>query len=785
MVLPSVSTGSSQDSQSDGWTVYVETVSIVALCLLAGLVWLDGSFGVGGPRAVGSFLVFAVVPGVLWLTLFGFGPRRELRWLLYAVGTSLLVIMAVGFGLAVTLPPLGVDRPLAAAPLAATHSILIVGLSAIIRLTDPDGRRLEIPEGSVSAWLSRWLSPTPLALLLLPLATILSVHWLNVTGDNRPVIVLLAVIAVVPLAIAVGVVGRQWLSVGVGAVGVSLLYHDAVWQLSRFSGQGNIVDAWESGRWAISHQSAEAAATTPLLANVTLSPTFAQLSGVDILVQLELINPLVVALIPLGSFVLFRRFVDPVEAALGAILVTFIHPFYSQLPAGGRAAMPVLFLVFTTVALTDSDLQPVLREGLAVGFAAAVVTSHYGAAYFVMGGLVSGLVLLVGLRLLDTVRFGPLATTQPDGGSRHSRLRAVFQQQSALSVSFVAFYVVLSFAWYLYTFNGQKVTAFFSRIQEAVSSFLVAGAGGGGTANRLTREYGAAAIELSRTLYVLLAALSALGVCWLIAKRMLQPAWRDRDGFDEYLAVGVGMLAVFSLTFVLRSIWGGGRPMAIAFSVTAVFAVVGVHALVESLVAGWHRLGGHSLPDGTTVRTTCVLFATLLGVLLLLNTGVASATVLGGTAPSSVPLQPAIEQRADESPADHQMLHADQEIAMFVWLTAHADGETEAFGDETTRQHHNDIYDPQIAAGVPPGDRQSVDWTPDLFAVVEYTGDAYVVRPSYSVSLGVAESPASEQYSGARSYQRIDAVNDRLVGEHKIYTNGDSDIHRTVDRDAE
>jgi len=784
MAAPFVPTNIIRRLNVDGRRLHIEELALASLGLIAVFVWLDSAFGIGPPRAVVAFVVLGIVPGTLWLTLFGFGPRRELRWLLYATGTSLLMIMAVGFGLVLALPPLGIERPLAPAPLGAAHGSLILTQSVLIRLVDPTGRTLVIPDGSVERWFSRWLSPTPLALLILPPATILSVLWLNMTGDNHPVIAMLTLIALVPLAIAVGLIGRQWLSLAVGAVGLSLLYHDAVWQLSRFSGQGNIIDAYQTGQWAISQQGAEAAATTPLLPNVTIAPTFAHLLNVDIMVQIEFINPLIVALIPLGSFVLFRRFVDPSEAALGALLVTFIHPFYSQLPAGGRAAMPVLFLVLATVTLTDSELQSVLRQGLAIGFAAALITAHYGASYFAMVGLIGGLALLIGLRLLDTVRFGT-PVTQPDGGTARGRLWTAFQAQSTLSISFVTFYIVFSFVWYLYTFSGQKVTAFFNRVHEAVTSFLTAGAGGGGSANRLTREYGAAAIELSRTLYVLFALLSAIGVCWLFVQRFLHTDLRTLEGLDEYLAIGVGMLGVFSITFVFQSVWGGGRPMAIAFSVTAVFAVLGVHAFIESLVAGWHRIGGMGLPERTTVRTTCLLFAALLAVLLLLNTGVAAATVLGGTAPSSVPLQPAIEDRAAENPTDQRTIHADREIVMFVWLTASADGDTKAFGDEMTRQHHNDIYDPQISAGVPPGERQSIGWTPDLFEVVEYDGDAYVVRPSYSVNLGVAESPESDQYTGARGYDDIGPVSDRLDDEHKIYTNGDSDIHMTVDRDAD
>ena len=755
----------------------VETVAIVSLAVVSLLVGIDLGYGIGIPRALAAFVFFAVGPGTLLLTLCGFGPRAEARWLIYAVGTSLLSVMAVGLLLSLVGPVVGLDRPLSARALGAAHTSLAVGLAAAISRVDPPGRTIGLPNREWwTDWLGRWVDPPTLALVLLPLTTILSVAWLNRTGDNRPLIGVLVVIALVPMGIALGWLDRRRLPLAVGAVGLSLLYHDSLWQYSDFSGQANIVEAWQTGRWAITARSVEGAATTPLLPNVTLSPTFAHLSGVDIFVQIEVFNPLVVAVIPLASFVLFRRLVDAELAALGAILVTFIHPFYYQLPAGGRAAMPVVFLVVACVTLTDAELQSVLRQGLALGFVAALVTAHYGASYFVMAGFVIALTLLVGLRLLD----GIVAAQSIDGdGSRRDRLRAAFTQRSyAFSAAFVAFYVVLSLAWYRYTFGGQKLTAFLTRVRTALVSLLQSGAGGGGSAARLTREYGADSIQLSRSLYVLLAALSALGVCYLLAERFVDADWRHREGVDEFFVLGVGLLAVFSLTFVLQSVWGGGRPMAIAFSVTALFAVLGVVALVDIPARCWRRLGGRNLGGPSTARIAGVLFAALLATLLVLNTGVAAATVLGGTAPSTVPLQPAIEQRAADDPGAHATVHFEQDVSMLIWLTSHADGETDAFVDGITQQRANDIYEPQIAAGVPPDSQRSITWTPNLFAAVDHRDPAYVVLPSYSVNLGVAEPPDGPQYTGARRYRDISTVEQRLADEHKIYTNGDTEIYR-------
>jgi len=766
----------------------VGTVAVAILAVFLAAVGLDIFLGLGSVRAVLSVGIFLTFPGALVLTLFEYDPRPTLEWLLYAVGSSLLVIMLVGLVLNLTLPLAGVERPNSALSLGLAHTGVILGLSGAVRRFQP-ASTLVVPEAeAVASWTERWFRPTTFLFLLIPPLMILSINWLNLTSGNRPIIVMLVVIGFLPLLVALGKVGYRWLSLAIWTSGVSMMYHDTLWMFSDFTGKGHIVAAAQAGDFTLT-QTRTATAVTSLLPNVTISPTFANLGGHNIFTQLYVFNPLLVVFIPLCSFVIFRRFVRPQLAALGAFLVIFIHPFYFQLPPGGRAAMPVLFVVLTTLALTDYEMRAVLRQGLALGFAAAIVTSHYGGAYFVMVAIGVAFIALLVLRVGDVILFDPGASNiLSDVGMKSSGLRLVQQgRKYTLSIGFVLFYVSVTYGWYLYTTGGHRVARFVERIQEALTTYFqsssVAG-GGGGTANRVTRNYDIASVTFSRYLYLVLAALTFIAACGLLFRRYRGGEWRDTDGFDEYFVLSGGILGAFSLTFIFQSIWGGGRPMAIAFSLAALFAVLGVYAIVAVVAKLVELLPGiNSISQGAIARTAGVLFACLLSTLLLLNSGVAAATVLGGGAPSEVPLHSNIEDRAETNPADHATVHLEQDVSMLVWLNEYAnntDGPAHAFSDRVTRQRAVDRYEPQITAGVEAGESRGIEWTPDLFELRSYEGKAYVVLASYNANLDLAQDPAGGYYAGARRYSEMPEVTERLLGELKIYDNGDSEIYQTV-----
>lgn len=746
----------------------IDLVALVVLGLFLAVVAL-GSVGLSLPlgRPILAVFLLSFVLGALVLTLFGFGPRPELSWLLYALGTSLIVVLAVGLEINLQFPPGGPTRPLRPVPLIVTYTLLIGWLALAVRVVGRPKWNLALPRRIE-------LSPAPLSLSLLPPMSVFAVVLLNGTGVNVPLLFVLGLIALVPLAVVRGWVPVRWQPLAIWSVAISLLYHKTFWRFDTFSGQGNIIDAWKLGHWT-PWTEVEGATSTSLVPNAVFSSTYAHVGGIDIFTQLNVVNPLVVSLIPLIVFVTFRQYVDSRDAFLGACVFAFAHPFYFQLPNGGRAATPVLFLAFLTLVLSDSRLAPLPKRSLGLAFTAGLVVSHYGAAYLLMLSVAVAVPLRVLLDYAVTPLRPALQQLASDGGRSPVEAASNRSRVPLLTPVYVALYAVMAMGWYMYTDSGQKFKILPEHVLKMYNEVVLGiGSGSGGTANRLARNYGAMSIQLSKLLYVLLGALMLVGLFVAYRRRFFAP---DRNTFsDEFLTLSTALLGAFGLSFFLSGSWGGGRPMALAFCVTGVFAVVGARAFARTGVRFLRSLDSSSVPPAVLDRVrdppahlgrTAV--AVLLALLLVLNTGVAAAVVLGGTAPSSVPLQQQIA--TSDNPEQRANLYKSQDVEMYVWLVDHRDPSLAIYGDWITINQYNDWYRPRISAAV---DR-SRPYTPltynYLLPGLAEPGDhpGYVMLGGHNVALGVS--------AGSDDDVPLDDVRPALSRRDKIYTSGFDQIY--------
>lgn len=861
-------------------SVPVETVSMALLGLFVAVFALD-VLGVSLPlvRPVLAFCLLTFVPGALVLTLLGFGPRAELRWGVYVVGVSLLTICAVGLVINLVYPLLGIMRPLSPLPLVVTYGLLISALAVAIRRIDPPREDLSVP-------LTFELIPMPFALVTLPLLSVLAVEYLDATGGNVPILLVLCAISVLPLAVVVGVIRSRWHALCLWALAIALLYHKSLWWFYEYKGQSNIPLAWKLGRWTPGTASG-AATSTSLLPNVMLPPTYAHLAGLGIFTQLEVVNPLLVSLIPICMFVLFRRYVCSRDAFIGACVLAFAHPFYFQLPTAVRAAMPVLFLTLFGVVLTDSELSSLARRSFGLAFTAGFIVSHYGSAYLLMLTTAVAVCLLALFWRLDALSVAAERVVASDGGStdqqdgsRYKRAAAVvgrvvrehwtrlfavslfvgaafaittagevwvafhallveplgfgripylgewlgmprmfaivvvataisamafagtlvYYLRPALTVSeaddwewrrvaddehgpdattasetgdrllsptYVVLYAATTLGWYMYTFGGKKLDILFEHIAKALTDLY---GGGGGTANRLAKDYGMSSVQLSKYLYVVIAGLMLVGLLAAYHRRFLTD---DCSFDDEFLALSTALLGGFGVTFFVAGAWGGGRPMVLTFCITAVFVPVGARALgrTGTTVFSWLRSrfgrGWGVGPPIPPISRSAI--AVLLAGLLVVNTGVVAAVALDGAAPSNVPLQQQII--TSDNPYLRSEVYRESDLAMYVWLVDYRDPSLPVYGDAITIEQYNDWYNPQIAA--------YADWPMSYDAIKLKNSLPKLTRPAdppgyamlggHNIALGVV-------VVGGETVP-LSTVKPELATRSKIFTTGNSTVY--------
>jgi len=703
-------------------------------------------------------VVFALtfVPGGLAVLLMYDDIQLSPREILYAMGFSLVTLLAMGLVINLLLPVIGIEQPLSPLPLAVSVTVIVCGLAVAVLKTKSSE--------TVAVSLPLPLSPALVSLALLPLLSILSVTYLNVTGNNVPILVLLVALAVFPL-VAVLYIDVRWHAHAVWFFALAILFHKSFWKNFGFSGSPGVIRTWQANRWTPGVTEVHPY-STELLQNGVLFPTYARLSGITIITELEVVNPFLIAFIPLAVFVATRQYFESRHALLAAALFAFAHPFYIQYPTGGRAATPVLFLSLFAVVLTDDDTSTVRTSLLGLLFAAGIVVSHYGTSYFVMFAFLGALAFMMAIRFLDTLIDDRLSEVSPDGGMVMG-LRPEGPAPSARSVlrwTFALYYTVAAIGWYMYATQGEKFSTLPNHMIRSVSSMTNDEVVSGRTGARIQRDYGSTSVRLSKIMYVGFGLLMGFGIMYAFYRRYFK---RDGSSVDDhYIVLASVMLAIFGATFVART-WGGGRPMMITLAFTSTFAPFGAIALARFGIFAEQKAGNLSLLGSLPVSpiyTGAIVFALLLAVLFSLNSGIASAVVFDDRPPSNVP-----RPEAQES-------YKEIDIASHVWITNYAQGN--AYGDPIA-QGQTDWYLPSIALQTP-GTRAHAGVNHPRGGLVGTLRDdtvypGYIMLLSHNTQDGELVEPYTTEDVPLSEFE------DNLEQRNKIYSTGTTATYYTPD----
>jgi len=720
-------------------------------------------------RPVIAVAYLSLVPGMLGVALLM--VDGDLPTVIgYVVGLSMVVTMAVGGATSVLLPRLGLADPMAPLPLLASMTVTVAVLGGALarqRSTVEVG----IPVGSLAR-------PFPLALLLVPLVSVLGTAHLARGGSNAVLLGLLVAVAVLPLALVARAHTSRWHSLAVWSVSAALVYHGGLWPFT--GGHQLSTITVEQGRWVANY----GGGIGSLLPNGVLYPAYAQLGGLSVAVEFGAVNPLLVSLLPLLLLTAFRRQTDDRTALIGACLFAFSFPFYTIYPGGGRIATPVFFLALTALAVSHDGLSDRARRTLTLLFGTGIAVSHYGTAWVVMGAFGLSTAVFVAIRSADGLRPGP-DTPEPtsaatDGGVRSlSWLRAGGVDSQLLRYTFVGFYSTFALGWYLYTANGAKFSTLPSHVVGGVRDLLFGGALTGAATRSAVKNYGSASIAASRQLYILFGALMALGVAVAVWKRTVRG---ERVVGDEFLALGTGFLAVLGSAFLPVSTgFNTARVMMIVFVFTAPFVTVGAGATVDALtrlrrgiVAGVRNDGpAASASETASGRPVLVGLACVLAVFLLLNTGVVAELVTDDYAPSNAVSQERLSESAD--PVERARVSDCRActIQTHVWLLNHRDPSVPAYGDFQAGGEI-DYFRGQITAqvgGVPTSPYRSI------WSLRNGTDNAtyLVLRPINLDTGGVF-------VDGKYDWRPLAPSADLFEASNVVYTTGESRVYATSNR---
>ena len=333
-------------------------------------------------RQVLGFLCFVIVPGLLILRIFERGEIGFLKQLLLSVGLSISFLMFGGLLINSILPTAGYSTPLSTTSLVISFSVIIAVLCFVAYRRNRTGfQPPSIPRFQMSD--NKW----PLLLLLFPvifpLLSVLGIRLMDAVGNNIILVMMLFMIPayIISLVCLRNRVSEATYPLAIWTIGLALLLMTGL-RSDYIMGTDNYVEylnagivagnlRWSPGDWGL-----------PYCLSISLLPTvFQSLLGIDVLYVYKAVFPLIFSLIPLGCFVLSRRYLSTFHSFLASFFFIAQIGFIFNLVRNARTGVAVLFFALMMILLSDKEINTVAKRAFFFIFSLSVVVSHYSSTY--------------------------------------------------------------------------------------------------------------------------------------------------------------------------------------------------------------------------------------------------------------------------------------------------------------------------------------------------------------------------------------------------------------------
>ncbi|MDR0493825.1 MAG: DUF2206 domain-containing protein [Nitrososphaerota archaeon] len=390
-------------------------------------------------RIVIGAVYLTLIPGLIITKLLKLDSLGTLELIIYSVGFSIAFLMISGliinqFGYLV-----GLSFPLAALPIALFINTLVI-IGAVATHFFGDKHR------SASAPLGTAFNRSMLSLALLPVLSIVGVYFVNTTGNNLILLVMILAIATI-FTISIfskGTKSQFFYAFAVAMIALALLMHVSLVSnyILPYGGDSPVELYVFRGTELNSHWNPifspddEAYGRYNAMLSITILPTiYSNILGMDPTWVFKLIYPIIFTLVPVGLYLLWQPYVGKKLGFIAAFLFMSQLTFFTEMLALNRQIIAELFFVLLLLTLLNRKLP---QGGKFVAFALfgfGLIFSHYALA-----------------EIFLFLIFAAWAV------SAFYIKRPSFN----LQLSFVIFFFVAMFLWYIFVSGGVVFDSFVS-----------------------------------------------------------------------------------------------------------------------------------------------------------------------------------------------------------------------------------------------------------------------------------------------------------------------------------
>ena len=387
-------------------------------------------------RQVLGFVYLLIVPGVLILRALQVNRLGSVETVLYSVGLSIASVMLLG---------LGVNQvgSFLAIPTLSTMVLLLIMNAAVFVLC-----AIVFFLGSDIGTIHFFdLSLASLSTACFPVLSIVGTILANATGRNEILLLMIGVTALffllntakakAKMPLALFMIGLALLlqtslvSNNIVGYDIHLGYH--VFSITQNTG------VWNS----ITNETDPLVPRTNQMLSVTILPTvYSELLGLDEALVLKVVFVFLFALMPVGLFQLYRKYVESRIAFAAAFLTFASLTFMAEMPGLPTQMIGELFLVLLLIVLFSSELSHAKKTIFLTVFAFGMIVSHYGISYIFI------LLLLLAWLFL-----------------------ALRKKQTNLHLPHIMLFFSITCLWYVYTSRSASFDTFVQLGQSIYSSF--------------------------------------------------------------------------------------------------------------------------------------------------------------------------------------------------------------------------------------------------------------------------------------------------------------------------
>jgi uncharacterized membrane protein len=367
-------------------------------------------------RPVLALVTFVVLPTLVLYRRAGLPGDSAVARLQYAFGASVLGLLVGGLLLNTGLPLVGVDRPLAPAPLALAWLIVDLALlrwRASVPLFSPWS-----PAAAARRALGARWEPAQAAAVLATLLAVVGAVRLNNGAGGAVALTAHAAAALALLALLVrpsGTLGRDARTLAL--VGTSLLLATSLrgWNITGHDIQAEFLAFQLTNDGQHWRMGALQSAYNACLSVNILPTVLAQATGLSGQVVFKVLLQLVFAVVPVLTFLLSRRFAGRHLGLVAATFTIAFPTFFTDMPYLVRQQVAFFFLALMLLAATEPTARtsPRRARALVAIFGTGVVLSHYSTTYLMLMALVLALLGVAAATALARVRRRAPRTTAP------------------------------------------------------------------------------------------------------------------------------------------------------------------------------------------------------------------------------------------------------------------------------------------------------------------------------------------------------------------------------------